>query len=154
MLTTFSKTLRALESYLKIKDQGRVLGNLNRVATPEGHVKWVCFDHYKVNYQESAIQQLREIVEENGGRFMEEKGRVEFKISSNVLAREFYNTMIEARKIQELDITLEWDATTDDDLQVLSNVITTSFLRKSSFSWRQDLEWTVLLLLLLVEWLY
>ncbi|KAG0003305.1 hypothetical protein BGZ65_001840 [Modicella reniformis] len=58
--------LRQLESYLRIKDQGRVLGNLYRTVTHEGHVKWVCFDHYKINYRESAILKLRDIVEVNG----------------------------------------------------------------------------------------
>ncbi|KAF9952482.1 hypothetical protein BGZ65_005228, partial [Modicella reniformis] len=73
-------------------------------------------------YRESAIRQLRSIVEDNGGSFIEQKGRVEIKISSNVLARQFYNAMIEARGIHELDITLKWDATMDD-LRVLSNAV-------------------------------
>ncbi|KAF9928580.1 hypothetical protein BGZ65_006212, partial [Modicella reniformis] len=115
--------LRQLESYLKISDQGRVLGNLYRIVTPEGHVKWVCFDHYKASYRESAIRQLRDIVEVNGGRFIEEKGRVEIKMSSNILAKQFYDAMIKARGVQELDITLEWDVTMDD-LRALSKAAT------------------------------
>ncbi|KAF9982300.1 hypothetical protein BGZ65_003025, partial [Modicella reniformis] len=115
--------LRQLESYLRIKDQGRVLGNLYRIITPEGHVKWVCFDHYRVSYRESSKRQLRDIVEVNNGRFIEEKGRIEIKISSSVLARQFYDAMIKSGSIQELDITLEWDATMGD-LRILSKAIT------------------------------
>ncbi|KAF9955768.1 hypothetical protein BGZ65_003189, partial [Modicella reniformis] len=115
--------LRQLESYLKIKDQGRVLGNLYRIVTPEGHVKWVCLDHFKASYRESAIRQFRDIVQVNGGRFIEEKGRVEIKMSSNILAKQFYDAMIKARGVQELDITLEWDATMDD-FRALSKAVT------------------------------
>ncbi|KAF9941725.1 hypothetical protein BGZ65_001853 [Modicella reniformis] len=89
--------LRQLESYLTVKDQGRV-GNLYRIVTPEGHVKW----------------HLREVVELNRGNYIEETGRIEIKIESSNLARQFYDEMVKARGIQELDITLYWDATMDD----------------------------------------
>ncbi|KAG0002891.1 hypothetical protein BGZ65_002230 [Modicella reniformis] len=114
--------LRQLESYLKIKDEGRVLGNLYRIVTLEGHVKWVCFDHYKASYGESAIRKLRDIVEVNGGRFIEEEGRINIRITSNVLARQFYDAMVKARGIRELDIILGWDAAMDD-LRGLSNAV-------------------------------
>ncbi|KAG0359336.1 hypothetical protein BGZ54_009984, partial [Gamsiella multidivaricata] len=43
--------LRQLESYLRVQDEGRTLGNLYRIVTEEGHVKWVCIDHYRENYR-------------------------------------------------------------------------------------------------------
>ncbi|KAG0246592.1 hypothetical protein BGX31_000570 [Mortierella sp. GBA43] len=106
--------LRQLESYLKIKDQGRSLGNLYRIVTQEGHVKWVCIDHYRGNYQEAAMQQLRNVVEVNRGKFIEEIGKIEIKFATKELAKQFYDTLINARGIQELDITLEWNATRKD----------------------------------------
>ncbi|KAF9957186.1 hypothetical protein BGZ65_002217 [Modicella reniformis] len=116
--------LRQLESYLKVvKDQGSVLGNLYRIVTPEGNTKWVCFDHYCANYRESVIQQLRDIVKVNYGRFIEETGRIEIKIGSSILAKQFYNVMVKASWIQELDITLRWDATMDD-FQLLAETVT------------------------------
>jgi hypothetical protein len=114
--------LRQLESYLKVKDKGRVLANLYRIVTTEGHVKWVCFDHYKVTYRQSTVQQLRECVEVNRGTFVEETGRIVIKIASSTLAKEFYDAMVKARGIQELEITLEWDATMSD-LRSLANAI-------------------------------
>ncbi|KAG0001393.1 hypothetical protein BGZ65_003534 [Modicella reniformis] len=114
--------LRRLESYLQVKDQKQVLGNLYRIVTAEGHVKWVCLDHYRINYRESTIQQLREVVELNHGRFVEEIGRIEIKIGSNILVKQFYDAVIRAHGIQELDITLEWDATTDD-VQALADAV-------------------------------
>ncbi|KAF9931652.1 hypothetical protein BGZ65_004788 [Modicella reniformis] len=115
--------LRQLESYLKVKDEGRVLGNLYRIVTPEGHVKWVCFDHYRSNYRKSAIQQLRDVVEANHGKFIEETGRIEIKIVSSTLAKQFYDAMVKARGIQELEVTLGWDAIMDD-LRAFADSIT------------------------------
>ncbi|KAF9354672.1 hypothetical protein BGX34_010881 [Mortierella sp. NVP85] len=106
--------LRQLESYLKVQDEGRVLGNLYRTITPEGHVKWVCFDHYRSNYRNSATEDSRAVVEANGGKFTEETGKVEIKVSSNVAARQFYDAIAKARGIQELEFTFGWDATMDD----------------------------------------
>jgi len=40
--------LRQLGLFLKIKDKNRVLGNLYRIVTGEGHVKFI--DHYRENY--------------------------------------------------------------------------------------------------------
>ncbi|KAF9963867.1 hypothetical protein BGZ65_008651 [Modicella reniformis] len=114
--------LRQLEQFLKTNDQGRAHGNLYRIVTPEGHVKWVCFDHYSANYRESETQKLQVIVEANGGSFIEETGRIEIKIGSKVLAKHLYDAMVKARGIQELDITLGWDATMSD-LQSLAKAV-------------------------------
>ncbi|KAI8345325.1 hypothetical protein B0O80DRAFT_285028 [Mortierella sp. GBAus27b] len=114
--------LRQLESYLEVKDKGRVLANLYRIVTPEGHVKWVCFDHYKAAYHQSAVQHLREIVEINRGTFLEETGTIDIKIATNTQAKQFYDAMVKARGIQELEITLQWDAMMSD-LRLLSNAI-------------------------------
>ncbi|KAF9364644.1 hypothetical protein BGX34_000880 [Mortierella sp. NVP85] len=106
--------LRQLESYLKVKDEYRVLGNLYRIVTPEGHVKWVCIDHYRTNYRESALLKLREAVLANQG-YMEEKiGEVRVGFSSSALAKQFYSALVGARGIQKLTLNLAWDATMDD----------------------------------------
>ncbi|KAK3821161.1 MAG: hypothetical protein J3Q66DRAFT_438072 [Benniella sp.] len=115
--------LRQLESYLKVKDQGRVLGNLYRIVTSEGHVKWVCFDHYRATYRETAFNQLRDVVKANGGEYIKETGTVKVKLTSSTLAKQLYDAMINARWIQELEINLEWDATMDD-LRSLANAAT------------------------------
>ncbi|KAF9351237.1 hypothetical protein BGX26_010717 [Mortierella sp. AD094] len=106
--------LRQLESYLSIKDSGRVLGNLYRIVTAEGHVKWVCIDHYKANYREKSVQELRDIVVVNKGSYTEEIGKIETEFSSSTLAKQFYGAMVKARGVQELDIKLSWDVTMDD----------------------------------------
>ncbi|KAF9345691.1 hypothetical protein BGX26_002870 [Mortierella sp. AD094] len=114
--------LRQLESYLKVNDSARVLGNLYRIVTLEGHVKWVCLDHYRETYKEAAVQQLKDIVEANSGTFTEEIGKIEIAITSNTLAKQFYDAMVKARGIQELDITFGWDATMND-LRVFATAV-------------------------------
>ncbi|KAF9584154.1 hypothetical protein BGW38_007398, partial [Lunasporangiospora selenospora] len=106
--------LRQLESYLKVKDEGRVLGNLYRIVTTVGHVKWVCIDHYRENYRLTAVQQLRDVVEENEGTFIEETGHVNISLRSSTLAKQFYDALVKARGVQVLEITLQWNATMDD----------------------------------------
>ncbi|KAK3825559.1 MAG: hypothetical protein J3Q66DRAFT_420570 [Benniella sp.] len=106
--------LRQLESFLKVKDKGRVLGNLYRMVTDEGHVKWVCFDHYRANYRESAIKALDEVVQSYKGTYCQETGTIEIELGSHFQAKHFYDAMVKGRGIQELNITFGWDASMDD----------------------------------------
>ncbi|KAI8354237.1 hypothetical protein B0O80DRAFT_53513 [Mortierella sp. GBAus27b] len=106
--------LRQLESYLKVVDKHRALGNLNRIVTSEGHVKWVCLDHYRANYRESTSQRLREIVQANNEFTVEETGEIEINLGSNTVAKQFYAALLKARGIHKLNITLNWDVTMDD----------------------------------------
>ncbi|KAK3821037.1 MAG: hypothetical protein J3Q66DRAFT_425935 [Benniella sp.] len=115
--------LRQLDSYLKVKDQGRILGNLYRIVTSEGHVKWVCFDHYQATYREAAIKQLRDVVGINHGSYTEETGSIKIDLATGIQARQFYDAMAKARCIQELEITFKWDATMDD-LQEFAMAVT------------------------------
>ncbi|KAG0226066.1 hypothetical protein B0O80DRAFT_531998 [Mortierella sp. GBAus27b] len=117
--------LRQLESYLQVKDKGRVLGNLYRIVTPEGHVKWVCFDHYRANSREGAIKHLRDVVSNNRGRYIEETGKIVIRPKTSMEAKELYDAMIKAHGIQELDIQLQWDASMDE-LRELRDAITKS----------------------------
>lgn len=114
--------LRQLESYLKTRDKERVLGNLYRTVTLEGHVKWVCLDHYRANYRESAVKQLRDIVEVNRGKFVEEIGRIEMTLNSSTQAKQFYDALLKARGVQELKVTFGWDASMEN-LRVFAKAV-------------------------------
>ncbi|KAG0303209.1 hypothetical protein BGZ98_006893 [Dissophora globulifera] len=106
--------LRQLESYLKVNDRARSLANLYRIVTSEGHVKWVCIDHYRESYQESVTQRLRDLVDAAGGEFAEEEGKVTVKILSKTQAKQFYTALVNSRRVHELDIALQWDVSLDD----------------------------------------
>ncbi|KAF9356466.1 hypothetical protein BGX34_009920, partial [Mortierella sp. NVP85] len=100
--------LRKLESYLIRHDKGRVLGNLNRIVTLDGHVKWVC-NYHRGNYRDKSMQELRDVVRLNNGNLDMKKGKLTVKVSTQATAQQLYDAMRRARMIQSLDIRLEWN---------------------------------------------
>lgn len=106
--------LRRLQSYLVLNDKDQRLGNLFRTVTSDGHVKWVCDDHYRETYGPTGIQPLKDLVDKNKGTFLVQEGKIIIMLSSRKRASRFYEVLIAARGIQELDITLGWDATMND----------------------------------------
>ncbi|KAG0307735.1 hypothetical protein BGZ98_009934 [Dissophora globulifera] len=122
--------LRQLESFLSLNDRGRVLGNLYRIPTKTGHIKWVCMDHYK-RYSLSStavirrLGQLHTFTTANGGAFIEAEGMVRVKLDSEARAEQFYDMIEGVECILELQIALEWTVTTHD-LRDLCEVVTNS----------------------------
>ncbi|KAF9321652.1 hypothetical protein BG003_000535 [Podila horticola] len=117
--------LRQLASFLGSKDKARTLGNLYRVITKEGHVKWVCLNHYRENYKSSASAQLEELVKVLEGTYDEQQGVVRVSLSSRTAADQFYEALAVAKGVQELSLKLAWDVT-KADLQRLQSEITKS----------------------------
>ncbi|KAF9358831.1 hypothetical protein BGX34_008747 [Mortierella sp. NVP85] len=115
--------LNMLKSYISIKDEDRTLGKLFRTVNPEGHVNWVCLDHYRFKYRDSTTGQLRDFVAANGGTFVEETGKVSIKIRTGTLATQFYDAMAQAQGIHELEVILMWNAN-KDELQALTKAVT------------------------------
>ncbi|KAF9096656.1 hypothetical protein BGX29_008480, partial [Mortierella sp. GBA35] len=70
-----SATLGALEAL-------EVLGNLYRIVTSEGRVKWACLDHYRENYRSKAAKDLKDVVQEVAGEYDEITGSVTVELSS------------------------------------------------------------------------
>ncbi|KAG0303192.1 RHO1 GDP-GTP exchange protein 2 [Dissophora globulifera] len=117
--------LRKLDTFLKGKDGRKVMGNLYRTVTDEGHVKWVCIDHYSENYHKSTAKEFQRVLDSVGGSFDKSIGRVEVKIQSRVLAEQFSSVLGKARSVYELDIAFDWACTTND-LEVLEGALKTS----------------------------
>jgi len=114
--------LKEMASYLLPKSKG-TLGNLYRMVTPEGHVKWVCREHYRSMYQDSTARQFQDILKANDGALIEETGNIVIKIAENALANQFYDAMVEVQGVQELEIVLKWNANMED-LQALARAVT------------------------------
>ncbi|KAF9929600.1 hypothetical protein FBU30_001441 [Linnemannia zychae] len=106
--------LRQLGMFLKRKDSLETLGNLYRIVTSEGHVKWVCLDHYRSSYSTAAMKELVDLIQVNGGSFEEHIGRVEISLSSSIIAEQFFQAMARGRFIQELKVALTWETTISD----------------------------------------
>ncbi|KAF9124561.1 hypothetical protein BGW39_008113 [Mortierella sp. 14UC] len=114
--------LRNLASFLKGSDKDMVLGNLFKMVTPKGHVKWVCLDHYRESYGAAALEHFKETVKEFKGTYDQQTGRVAVRLESTDQARLFYATLSSARLVHELELTLDWK-TSFDDLKALKDAM-------------------------------
>ncbi|KAG0310160.1 hypothetical protein BGZ99_000629 [Dissophora globulifera] len=117
--------LRKPNTFLQDNDENKVLGNLHRTVTVEGHVKWVCIDHYRESYQEAQTKAFQRALDSVGGSFYENSGLVTVKLRSGVLAEQFYSALGKARSVLELDIDLDFECT-KSDLERLEDALKTS----------------------------
>ncbi|KAF9950052.1 hypothetical protein BGZ72_008224, partial [Mortierella alpina] len=106
--------LRQLGSFLKTSEDDNLLGNLYRMTTADGHVKWVCYDHYRASYQENHTQKLRDVISLAQGEFDEQRGKIEITLSSSFIANEFYNAIRKAKGVVELVVYLNWECKSSD----------------------------------------
>ncbi|KAG0308048.1 hypothetical protein BGZ99_001294, partial [Dissophora globulifera] len=122
---------RKLSSFLQDKDDNKVLGNLYRTVTVEGHVKWVCIDHYRENYQETQAEAFQQALGSVGGSFDENTGSVTVKLRSRLLAEQFYAGLGKARSVLELDVDLDFECTMSDleGLEIALRTSSISILR-------------------------
>ena len=59
--------LRELESYLERVDSTRTLGNLYRIITDDGHVRWVCQKHFdEISHNNTMTTYIKQIQAMNG----------------------------------------------------------------------------------------
>ncbi|KAG0319082.1 hypothetical protein BGZ99_005290 [Dissophora globulifera] len=106
--------LRQLESYLSTNDKGRILGNLSRIVTAEGNVKWVCTDHLRQNRLRTAYHHLWDIIRANGGCKGFSRPCIIVPLASQTLAKQFYDALHGAPSIKSLFISIGWDPTLND----------------------------------------
>ncbi|KAK3845724.1 MAG: hypothetical protein J3R72DRAFT_520890 [Linnemannia gamsii] len=100
--------VRRLDSFLRNKDADKILGNLYRITTDTGHVKWVCLDHYRQVYRETAMSSFLQCVESNGGTFDPHIGKVTVSLKSAIAARDFFSRLAQhAPAVTALDVTLD-----------------------------------------------
>ncbi|KAG0322344.1 hypothetical protein BGZ99_003386 [Dissophora globulifera] len=114
--------LRHLEEFIKNEDRHRVLGNLYRIVTPDGHVKWVCIDHYSLAYMEKEQLAFAKAVQVNGGSYEPQLGKVVVNLGSKIRAAEFLDALAKARRVHDLDITFYWECNRSD-IEVLKNAL-------------------------------
>ncbi|KAG0359348.1 hypothetical protein BG005_000958 [Podila minutissima] len=101
--------LRKLDMFLKNKDKDKILGNLYRITTKEGHVKWVCLNHYRSSYREAAMKSFLQVVELNQGQYDPHLRKVAIQLRSAITACEFYTQLERAPAVNEIDVTFLWE---------------------------------------------
>ncbi|KAK3819407.1 MAG: hypothetical protein JOS17DRAFT_819995 [Linnemannia elongata] len=120
--------LRRLDTFLRNNDQDKILGNLYRITTEQGHVKWVCFEHYQEKYRATALASFVQSVETGGGSYDPHLGQVTVKLKSGTISKDFFRRLAtQAPAVQSLDVTLDWvfgsaDLVTLVDMVAKSNV--------------------------------
>ncbi|OAQ36796.1 hypothetical protein K457DRAFT_131942 [Linnemannia elongata AG-77] len=120
--------LRRLGTFLRNKDKDKILGNLYRITTEQGHVKWVCFEHYKETYRHTAMSSFVQSVEAAGGTYDPHLGQVAISLKSGTASKDFFRRLsTQAPAVQSLDVALDWDFKSTDlatfvDMVAKSNV--------------------------------
>ncbi|KAG0370985.1 hypothetical protein BGX24_001874 [Mortierella sp. AD032] len=107
-------SLHHLEAFIKSKDKYQTLGNLYRTITKNGHVKWVCIDHYRLAHGEHDQQAFTTEVELNDGRYNAHLSKATVKLRSKFRASRFFDTLAKAGRVDELDVTFDWVYTSSD----------------------------------------
>ncbi|KAF9340949.1 hypothetical protein BGZ91_011666 [Linnemannia elongata] len=113
--------LRRLDTFLRNNDNDKILGNLYRIPTEQGHIKWVCFEHYQEKYCATALSSFVQSVESAGGSYDSHLGQVTIKLKSGTTVKEFF-------PVQSLDVTLDWDFGSAD-LVTLVDMVSKSNVR-------------------------
>ncbi|KAF9365053.1 hypothetical protein BGX34_011542 [Mortierella sp. NVP85] len=117
--------IRQLDTFLQSKNEKRVPGNLYRTLTGEGHIKWVCIDHYREIYNEKSAEAFHNTVKALGGSFDESIGRVELTLFSRMQAEQFYSALEKAKSVYELKVELDWESS-QSDFKKLRNTLAIS----------------------------
>ncbi|KAF9130288.1 hypothetical protein BG015_004021 [Linnemannia schmuckeri] len=101
--------LRRLDTFLRNKDADKILGNLYRITTDQGRVKWVCFDHYKETYRQTVLASFVQSVESAGGVYDPHFRKVSISLTSSTSAKDFFKRLAkQAPAIDVLDVSLDW----------------------------------------------
>ncbi|KAG0053817.1 hypothetical protein BGZ89_002796 [Linnemannia elongata] len=127
--------LAALEG-LTYDDADKILGNLYRITTNTGHVKWVCLDHYRQVYRKTAMTSFLQCVETYGGVHDPQRGKVTVSLRSSTAAKDFFSRLAQhASAVTTLKVTLDWSFGASD-LAMLVNKIAHSNIRDFNVCFR------------------
>ncbi|KAG0265883.1 hypothetical protein BGZ95_003188 [Linnemannia exigua] len=101
--------LRRLDTFLRNADEDKILGNLYRIVTTMGHVKWVCLEHYNASYRAFAMKAFIQTVETAGGTYYPQLAKVVITLTSRTGCKDFFGHLAgQASTVAELDVTFKW----------------------------------------------
>ncbi|KAF9131522.1 hypothetical protein BGW39_001698 [Mortierella sp. 14UC] len=119
--------LRRLDSFLRNKDADKILGNLYRITTETGHVKWVCLDHYRQVYRETTMTSFLQCVETNGGTYDPQVGKVTIALKSSTAAKDFFSRLSsQASFVIALKVALNWSFGSSDLVMAVDKIAKSS----------------------------
>ncbi|KAF9087006.1 hypothetical protein BGX29_001099 [Mortierella sp. GBA35] len=119
--------LRRLDTFLRSNDEDKILGNLYRITTEQGHVKWVCFEHYQERYRATALFSFVQSVETAGGVYDAHLRKVTISLKSSTSAKDFFRRLVkQASAIDQLDVSLDWKFGSSDLVMLVDMVFKSS----------------------------
>ncbi|KAF9358917.1 hypothetical protein BGX34_008652, partial [Mortierella sp. NVP85] len=116
----YGSELRQLKSFLRHRDPERVLGNLNRMVTRDGDVRWVCNNHHP-DRSAAVTHDFAAIVRAYNGSVSQDNTHFYVVIKNPDQAKKLYDRMVPG--IQFLMITLQWEVA-QEDLRTLESAAT------------------------------
>ncbi|KAF9906072.1 hypothetical protein EC991_001080 [Linnemannia zychae] len=115
--------LRRLDSFLRNKDTDKILGNLYRITTDTGHVKWVCLDHYRQVYRKTTMASFLQCVASNDGVYDPQRGKVVISLKSSIAAKDFFSRLAQhGSAVTTLEVTFDWSFSTSDVATLVDKV--------------------------------
>ncbi|KAF9149296.1 hypothetical protein BG015_008912 [Linnemannia schmuckeri] len=115
--------LRRLHTFLRSNDENKVLGDLYRVTTETGHVKWVCLKHYSEQYRNANLNKFVESVEAAKGHYDLHFRKVTITLKSAIAAKDFLKRLVsQGSTINELHVTLEWNFWSNDLVYLVDKI--------------------------------
>ena len=137
--------LRQLESYLQLIDRSHSLGNLYRTITDDGHVRWVCLEHYDtIGHSRKMLEHIRQF-EAFGGTF--DQSTHEGVINGMTITAKNIDTLCDALKkgFKILSLTFERCTLNESDLsKFFDAMINFSSIRRLIMSHTTIIVWSLL----------
>ncbi|KAK3821081.1 MAG: hypothetical protein J3Q66DRAFT_332582 [Benniella sp.] len=119
--------LRRLVMFLRGVHSNKAIDSFYRIMTGDGHVRWVCREHFDDSYDSTLMKEFTEMMSMSKSIFDDRLGYVDVALKSSAMATPFYKIVERAQFIQELKVRLRWDVSMNDfkalrDAVLLSNI--------------------------------
>ncbi|KAF9278163.1 hypothetical protein BGZ88_000762 [Linnemannia elongata] len=119
--------LRRLHTFLRSNDEEKVLGDLYRITTDTGHVKWVCLKHYGEQYRTAKMATFIQSVEAANGYYDRHFRKVTITLKSTIAAKDFLKRLVSlGSTVNELHITLAWNFWSSDLVYLVDKIAQTN----------------------------
>ncbi|KAF9283285.1 hypothetical protein BGZ88_010555 [Linnemannia elongata] len=115
-----SADLRRLTTFLQHNDGDRILGNLYRITTGEGYIKWVCHEHYEQSLRGTTMDSFLRILQGINGTHDPHLRKVTISLKSSADSRTFFEAFSrQASDVDELDVVFDGWSFWSRDLESL-----------------------------------
>jgi hypothetical protein len=123
-----SADLQRLTTFLRYNNADRTLGNLYRISTNEGGVKWVCYEHYRQSLHNTNMNAFFWSLKEINGAYDPHHRKVTITLTSSADAKIFFETFArQATDVDELDVVFEgWNFWASDLENLVKSVCQTN----------------------------